>query len=259
MIRPSCLLLPVLAVAPSFAVANDAESVEFRTFFLLFLGAFWLIMVVSSIPRRIRPGVVTPALLRAFAQAHGLVPGMTDDLAGQVGSRDRSLRRWLSANPALKHPDRNGPLFVGEHAGFPCAIDEVSMNSWIGSPWQRKRYLRLCIVPPEIPTTLALRPARLRDRILGRAGLLRSRTTAEHRGGLVATLSKRPIVQARERMFLNNARRHLLEQYQARNDGIHLYDGRLYLVRDRFEITGPELDRLHADAGALAAALAAAS
>ncbi|MGL1832212.1 hypothetical protein ACKVEX_01250 [Rhodocyclaceae bacterium SMB388] len=243
----------------SLAIASDGDSIEFRTFFLLFLGAFWLIMVVSSIPRRIRPGLVTPALLRAFAHEHGLHAGTSGERAGQSGSRSRSLQRWLSTNPALKHPDRNGPMFVGEHAGFPYSIDEVSVNSWFGSPWQRKRYLRLCIVPPEIPTTLALRPARLRDRILGRAGLLRSRTTAKHRGGLVATLSKRPIVQARERMFLNDARRQLLEQYQARSDGIHLHDGRLYLIRDRFEITGPELDRLHGDAGALAAALAAAS
>lgn len=258
MILPGCLLLPILAMTPSLAIASDGDSIEFRTFFLLFLGAFWLIMVVSSIPRRIRPGLVTPALLRAFAQEHGLHPGTTGGRTGQANSPAGSLRRWLSTNPALKHPDRNGPMFIGEHAGFPFAIDEVRVNTWFGSAWQRKRYLRLCIVPPEIPTTLALRPARLRDRILGRAGLLRSRAPAKHRGGLVATLSKRPIVQAHERMFLNDARRRLLEQYQARNDGIHLHDGRLYLIRDRFEITGPELDRLHADAGELARALASA-
>ncbi len=61
--------------------------------------------------------------------------------------------------------------------------------------------------------------------------------------------------QAKERLFLSDARRRILEDYQAESGGLHLYEGKLYLIRHRFEIGVRDLDKLYEDLARLVRAL----
>jgi len=249
------LSLTMLAVSMQAFAVDDDETSQFRLLFLLFLSVFSAIVLLSSMPRSFRRDIVTADILQSFAQAKGLTPErVTIALEERLHWREK-LRRWRSTNPAVKHPEEDSIAFRGSRDGLQFAIDEVSIRPQLGNAWRRERYLRVSVALPEAPTALQVLPARLGQRLTGRAGLLRKRPGAPSTGRLTAKFSQRPLVRAKERMFLNDARRQLLEDYQAKAGDIYINDGNLHLIWPRFDVTGPELDRLYADADALARGL----
>lgn len=252
------LSLATFAISMQAFAADDDDTTQFRLLFLLFLSVFSAILLLSSMPRRFRRDIVTPDILQSFAQAKGLTPErVTIALKKRLHWREQ-LRRWRSTNPAVKQPAEDSIVFRGVRNGLQFAIDEVSVNPHLGNAWQRERYLRVSVALPEAPAALQVHPARLGPRLTGRAGLLRKRPGARSTGRLTARFSQRPVVRAKERMFLNDARRQLLEEYQAKAGDIYINDGNLHLIWPRFDVTGPELDRLYADADALARSLISA-
>ncbi len=83
---------------------SDPETTEFRLLFLLFLAGFTLVMLVSGLPRRVRPDYVSPVLLRAFAQSKGLVP-LGREPTGPTPAPSAAV---AGSRPILRRPARHG-------------------------------------------------------------------------------------------------------------------------------------------------------
>jgi len=253
-IRPLVLLW--LMSQPPAAHAAGVDPRDFSNLFLVFLFLFSLLFLLSSMPRALRDDAVSPEILRAFALAKNLREeevGMPERI--DVGRE--ALRRWRSDNPAIKRPPPGSRVFRGVYDGWPFFIDEVWVSAWLGGMRRRELLLRFAIALPDLPPTLEVAPARLLDRLAGRAGLVEPRMGAPRRGNLVAKYSTRPVVRAKERIFLTSERRRVLEEYQARTGGVHIGDGKLFLIRPRFMVSGPDLAALYDDIGELARMLAA--
>ncbi len=232
------------------AVAAEPESAEFRLLFLLFLAGFTAIMLWSSLPRRGRADFIPPELLRTFARSKALaaVPPASDKPARDGGA---SAHRRHSSNPAAARPARGGAVFRGQLEGLPITLDEAWGGRSAANAWQGQPYLRLSVALPDAPRSLELRPAGLADVLRGRAGLLRRPGRDGDRGRLVARFSRRPLDRSKERMFLSDARRRILEDFEAEHGGLHMYDGRLFVIRHRFDVNVRELDRLYDALGSL--------
>ncbi len=229
---------------PGAAFADAAESEQFALLFMLFLAGFTAVMILAAIPRNVRPDVVTPSMLKAYARSKGLVA----EIVPNDGATVRRLRglwwRLRRRDPSEGQPGLGEVVFRGTIDGLPFVIDEVWHNRWLSNAWQRRLCLRMAVELPETPPGLEVRPGGVWARLSGKAGLRRVGMTA-HEGVLVARFSKRPVDQARERMFLNHERRRLLEAAQATLGGVHVHDGRLYIVHPRFQVNVPVLDRMY--------------
>ena len=241
-----------LLTYPGSVIADTAESEQFAVLFMLFLAGFTAVMLLSAIPRNVRPDVVTPSMLKAYARSKGLVAEVVHNGAMTVRRLRGVWRRLRRRDPSEGQPGLGEVVFRGTLDGLPFVIDEVWHNRWLGNAWQRRLYLRMAVELPETPPGLEVRPGGIWARLSGKAGLRRVGMTA-HEGVLVARFSRRPVDQARERMFLNHERRRLLESAQATFGGVHVHDGRLYLVHPRFQVNVPVLDRMYHGIAELAA------
>ena len=236
--------VPALLLHPGAAFADAAESEQFAILFMLFLAGFTAVMILSAIPRNVRPDVVTPSMLKAYARSKGLTAEVVHN-GGVTVRRLRGLwRRLRRRDPSEGQPGLGEVVFRGTIDGLPFTIDEVWHNRWLGNAWQRRLYLRMAVKLPETPPGLEVRPGGIWARLSGKAGLHRVGMKA-HEGVLVASFSTRPVDQARERMFLNHERRRLLEAAQATLGGVHVHDGHLYIVHPRFQVNVPVLDRMY--------------
>lgn len=244
-------LLPLL-MYPCVAFADAAESEQFAVLFMLFLAGFTAVMLLSAIPRNVRPDVVTPSMLKAYARSKGLAADVVSNGGLTVRRLRGAWRRLRRRDPSEGLPGLGEVVFRGTLDGMPFLIDEVWYNRWLGNAWQRRLYLRMAVELPETPPGMEIRPAGAWARLTGKAGLRRIGMQA-HEGALVARFSSRPVDQARERMFLNHERRRLLESAQAKLGDVYVHDGHLYLVHPRFQVNVPVLDRMYQGIAELAA------
>lgn len=238
---------------PAWAVQSEPGGLANLVLFLLFiLSVFFLL---SSAPRAFRPDAVSPEVLRRFALNKGLAE-MAASMTEHAGNGSGEVRRWWSKNAAIKRPLPGTLLYRGQHSGFRFVIDETLASRLVGVR-QRELLLRMSIELPDMPPTLEVAPANRWRRLVGRAGLLRSKSPSDTHGKLDATFSKRPVTRAKERLYLNDERRRLLEAFEAQSGGVHIGDGKLCVVRERLEVTASDLDRLYEEIGTLAKGLAA--
>jgi hypothetical protein len=244
-----------LCCAPA-ALAADVDPRELSNLFLVFLFLFSVLYLLSSLPRAPREDVVSPEILRAFAHSKGLseekvkVPERLDLSREAIG-------RWRTDNPAAKRPPPGTWVFRGDYDGREFFIDEVWMTVWRGLSRQREPLLRMAIGVRDLPPSLEVSGAGRWEVLTGRAGLIETRSKPPRRGRLVASFSKRPVLRAKERIYLSDARRRILEEYEERVGGLRIRDGRVFVIRRRHEITGPELLALHEHIGELARRLEA--
>lgn len=240
---------------PLAAWSAETERDTLSQLFVVFLFLFSLIMLFTSIPRALREGVVSHEVLQAFAHSRGLAEEtVARPESLQVGAE--TVRRWRSDNPALKRPAPGTVVFRGMHGGYPFLMDEVWVSGWLGGVRRREPMLRMAVELPDLPATLEVAPGGMWMRLTGRAGLLEPRLDRPRRGRLVAIHSRRPVLRAKERIFLTRERRRILEEFEAQAGGVHIADGRLFVIRPRLTITAPDLAAMYDDIGALAQRLA---
>ncbi len=250
--RAKCVALACLTGLPLPAMAAEPGSSEFALLVMLFLAGYMAIMLLSSLPFGFGGDIVSPELLRAFARSRGLVEVPAGGAGEAAGDLRQMLRRGLSSNPAVKQSVPGSIVLRGDIHALPFMVDQVAANRWLGNTWQRQSFLRMAVELPQLPRSLQVRPAGPWARFTGRAGLGRRSAQRRDSGRLVATFSKRPVDQAKERLFLNQERCRILEAYEAGRGGLHIYDGKLFLIRRGFEVDARELDTLFEDIGGLA-------
>ncbi len=164
----------------------------------------------------------------------------------------QTLQRRFSRDPTLLEPAADTQVYTGRIDQHEVRLDDV---------WHRpglfggaRPHLRFSVSLPDAPRDLQVRPAgRLR---LWLRRLLPDRGDRfRQANNLIIDLARGAGAQARQRHYLSRKRLHIMQSYAAHHGGLHIRDGRLWLVHRR-DRRGLDLEALYTDVQALIKLLA---
>ena len=159
------------------------------------------------------------------------------------------IKKVWSRNPSMTAPPKGSSVFKGTLKGFQFFVDMVLIRKSYAD-WDNE-YLRMAVILPWIPPNLTIYPAGRIRRLVSGVKLVQRSSSHAQIGSQTAVSSSDGDDHASERDFLTIRQLRILEEFEARSGGVHVYDRKLFLIKFRDGTRKIDLNRVYNDLCAL--------